>query len=106
MHMYNFLCSDSLLYFFLFLSTLHSVYTRDCSCNWSIGVSLSEPHTNHTAVQNPPNIYSHPYVTTIIILHYLISRYFHVHYIVVNLASKIHIAKIGIAKINICIRYG
>ena len=31
MHMYNFLCSDSLLYFFLFLSTLHSVYTRDCS---------------------------------------------------------------------------
>ena len=29
MHMYNFLCSDSLLYFFLFLSTLHSVYTRD-----------------------------------------------------------------------------
>ena len=32
MHMYNFLCSDSLLYFFLFLSTLHSVYTRDCSC--------------------------------------------------------------------------
>ena len=30
MHMYNFLCSDSLLYFFLFLSTLHSVYTRDC----------------------------------------------------------------------------
>ena len=33
MHMYNFLCSDSLLYFFLFLSTLHSVYTRDCSWN-------------------------------------------------------------------------
>ena len=33
MHMYNFLCSDSLLYFFLFLSTLHSVYTRDCSGN-------------------------------------------------------------------------
>ena len=38
MHMYNFLCSDSLLYtsaiyFFLFLSTLHGVYTRDCSCN-------------------------------------------------------------------------
>ena len=33
MHMYNFLCSDSLLYFFLFLSTLHSVYTRDCSCS-------------------------------------------------------------------------
>ena len=32
MHMHNFLCSDSLLYFFLFLSTLHSVYTRDCSC--------------------------------------------------------------------------
>ena len=32
MHMYNFFCSDSLLYFFLFLSTLHSVYTRDCSC--------------------------------------------------------------------------
>ena len=32
MHMYNFLCSDSLLYFFLFLSTLHGVYTRDCSC--------------------------------------------------------------------------
>ena len=32
MHMYNFLYSDSLLYFFLFLSTLHSVYTRDCSC--------------------------------------------------------------------------
>ena len=32
MHMFNFLCSDSLLYFFLFLSTLHSVYTRDCSC--------------------------------------------------------------------------
>ena len=32
MHMYNFLCSDSLLYFFLFLSTLHSVYRRDCSC--------------------------------------------------------------------------
>ena len=31
--MYNFLCSDSLLYFFLFLSTLHSVYTRDCSCD-------------------------------------------------------------------------
>ena len=31
MHIYNFLCSDSLLYFFLFLSTLHSVYTRDCS---------------------------------------------------------------------------
>ena len=31
--MYNFLCSDSLLYFFLFLSTLHSVYTRDCSCS-------------------------------------------------------------------------
>ena len=30
MHMYNFLCSDSL--FFLFLSTLHGVYTRDCSC--------------------------------------------------------------------------
>ena len=37
MHMYNFLCSDSLLYtsffFFLLLSTLHGVYTRDCS--WS-----------------------------------------------------------------------
>ena len=33
MHMYNFLCSDSLLSFFLFLSTLHSVYTRDCSCS-------------------------------------------------------------------------
>ena len=33
MHMYNFLYSDSLLYFFLFLSTLHSVYTRDCSCS-------------------------------------------------------------------------
>ena len=34
MHMYNFLCSDSLLYiyFFLFLSTLHGVYTRDFSC--------------------------------------------------------------------------
>ena len=27
-------CSDSLLYFFLFLSTLHSVYTRDCSCKF------------------------------------------------------------------------
>ena len=37
MHMYNFLCSDSLLYFFLFLSTLHSVYTRDCSCvSWYV----------------------------------------------------------------------
>ena len=36
MHMYNFLCSDSLLYFFLFLSTLHSVYTRDCSCTCAI----------------------------------------------------------------------
>ena len=31
-HMYNFLCSDSLLYFFLFVSTLHGVYTHDCSC--------------------------------------------------------------------------
>ena len=38
MHMYNFLCSDSLLYiyFFLFLSTLHGVYTRDCSCNFTL----------------------------------------------------------------------
>ena len=39
--MYNFLCSDSLLYFFLFLSTLHSVYTRDCSCSaqvWGNGI--------------------------------------------------------------------
>ena len=38
MHMYNFLCSDSLLYFFLFLSTLHSVYTRDCSCTLNINI--------------------------------------------------------------------
>ena len=30
-HMYNFLCSDSAIYFFIFLSTLHGVYTRDCS---------------------------------------------------------------------------
>ena len=36
MHMYSFLCSDSLLYT-LFLSTLHGVYTRDCSCmHWHI----------------------------------------------------------------------
>ena len=42
MRMYNFLCSDSLLYFFLFLSTLHSVYTRDCSCNMACGV---QPNT-------------------------------------------------------------
>ena len=27
------------------------------TCNWSIGASLSEPHTNHTAVQTPPGIY-------------------------------------------------
>ena len=40
MHMYNFLCSDSLLYtyFFLFLSTLRGVYTRDCS--YTIGLEL------------------------------------------------------------------
>ena len=39
--MYNFLCSDSLLYFFLFLSTLHSVYTRDCSCSkTSISINI------------------------------------------------------------------
>ena len=30
----SFLCSDSLLYFFLFLSTLHGVYTQDCSCTF------------------------------------------------------------------------
>ena len=42
MHMYNFLCSDYLLYFFLFLSTLHSVYTRDCSCElFMLSLSLS-----------------------------------------------------------------
>ena len=40
MHMYNFLCSDSLLYFFLFLSTLHSVYTRDCSSNRQQEISV------------------------------------------------------------------
>ena len=43
MHMYNFLCSDSLLYFFLFLSTLHSVYTRDCSCSkTSISINMQK----------------------------------------------------------------
>ena len=36
--MYNFLCSDSLLYFFLFLSTLHGVYTRDGSWNSNVAV--------------------------------------------------------------------
>ena len=44
MHMYNFLCSNSLLYFFLFLSTLHSVYTCDCSyystCACTIIISI------------------------------------------------------------------
>ena len=34
---------------------------------------------------------------------YRISRYFRVHYILANLASKIHIAKIEIAKINVYI---
>ena len=46
MHMYNFLCSDSLLYFFLFLSTPHSVYTRDCSwtkANKEIAADLMAP---------------------------------------------------------------
>ena len=32
MRVCSFLCSDSLLYFFLFLSILYGVYTRDCSC--------------------------------------------------------------------------
>ena len=32
-----------------------------------------------------------------------ISQYFSVHYILANLVSKIHIAKIGIAKINVYI---
>ena len=31
MRVCSFLCSDSLVYFFLFLSILHGVYTRDCS---------------------------------------------------------------------------
>ena len=31
MHMYNFLCSDSLLYILLSFSFYYSVYTRDCS---------------------------------------------------------------------------
>ena len=45
MHMYNFLCSDSLLYiyFFLFLSTLHGVYTRDCS--WDISLQIALAHS-------------------------------------------------------------
>ena len=34
---------------------------------------------------------------------YRISLHFRVYYILANLASKIHIAKIGIAKINVCI---
>ena len=36
-------------------------------------------------------------------MYYRISRYFRVHYILANLVSKIHITKIGIAKINVCI---
>ena len=32
MRVCSFLCSDSSLYFFIFLSILHGVYTRDCSC--------------------------------------------------------------------------
>ena len=32
MRVCSFLCSDSLVYTFLFLSTLHGVYTPDCSC--------------------------------------------------------------------------
>ena len=40
-------------------------------------------------------------------LTYRISQYFRVHYILVNLVSKIHITKIEIAKINVCIHlYG
>ena len=39
MHMYNFLCSDSLLY--TSLSTLHGVYTRDCSCSTIHVVEIS-----------------------------------------------------------------
>ena len=40
----SFLCSDSLLYiyFFIFLSILHGVYTRDCSYIYNyIGGALS-----------------------------------------------------------------
>ena len=50
--MYNFLCSDSLLYFFLFLSTLHSVYTRDCSC--SVLYQLRMITCVHPGTTSPP----------------------------------------------------
>ena len=88
--MYIYICLSLLrlfaIYFFLFLSTLHSVYTRDCSCMhmiimnitctcryWyltphehymilpALGISAgsvteSVPHLD-IAVQNPPNIF-------------------------------------------------
>ena len=54
MHMYNFLCSDSLLYFFLFLSTLHSVYTRDCSWMWFFLKHIIIQFYNSIARINPP----------------------------------------------------
>ena len=64
MHMYNFLCSDSLLYFFLFLSTLHSVYTRDCSCTIIISIMYNNYINN-----------VHVHVYTIIILSCIYNNY-------------------------------
>ena len=36
------------------------------------------------------------------VLLYRISQYFRVHYILANFTSKIHIAKLGIAKMYVC----
>ena len=69
MHMYNFLCSNSLLYFFLFLSTLHSVYTRDCSCVCACVcmcacacVCVSVKHMRRMIPQNPQKMFATPIV--------------------------------------------
>ena len=56
MHMYNFLCSDSLLYFFLFLSTLHSVYTRDCSWRYIIFSGLRWHKNSRVGLNYFPSI--------------------------------------------------
>ena len=65
---------------------------------------INRTRANEQFCSNRKILFSYFFLALRYLIHtYRLSQYFCVHYILPNLSSKVHIAKIGIAKINVCI---